>query len=128
MSLSITNFTKRNSPFSELFLSKIAQEILGSSYETSIAFVGDKRARKLNATYRQKTYVPNVLSFPLDKNSGEIFLNLHKVEQETKKFNMPYKKLCLYMLIHGMLHLKGHDHGPKMDALEQKFLQKFYIA
>ncbi len=128
MSLSITNFTKRNSPFSELFLSKIAQEILGASYEASVAFVGDQRARQLNITYRQKTYVPNVLSFPLDKDSGEIFLNLRKVEQETKKFNMPYKKLCLYMLIHGMLHLKGYDHGPKMDALEQKFLRKFYKA
>jgi len=126
MSLSITNFTKRNSPFSELFLSTIAHEILGASYEGSVIFIGDRRGRYLNTTYRQKTYVPNVLAFPLDATSGEIFLNLRKVERETSKFNMPYKKLCLYLLIHGMLHLKGLDHGTKMDALEQKFLAKFY--
>lgn len=128
MAVSITNFTKRNSPFSELFLSTIAKEILGVAYETSITFVGDRRAQQLNVQYRQKSYVPNVLSFPLDAASGEVVLNLRKVEHETKKFDMPYKKLCLYLLIHGMLHLKGLDHGPKMDSLEQKLLQKFYRA
>ncbi len=125
MNLSVNNFTRRNSPASELFLSKMAQEILGKDYSLSIVFIGDKRCRNINRTYRQKDYATNVLSFPLDKKSGEIFLNLRKVEQQTTQFEMPYKKLCIYLLIHGMLHLLGLDHGRKMDALEQKFLKKF---
>lgn len=125
MNLSVNNFTRRNSPTSELFLSKMAREILGKDYSLSIVFIGDKRCRNINRTYRQKDYATNVLSFPLDKKSGEIFLNLRKVEQQTTQFEMPYKKLCIYLLIHGMLHLLGLDHGRKMDALEQKFLKKF---
>lgn len=125
MNLSVNNFTRRNSPTSELFLSKMAQEILGKDYSLSIVFIGDKRCRNINRTYRQKDYATNVLSFPLDRKSGEIFLNLRKVEQQTTQFEMPYKKLCIYLLIHGMLHLLGLDHGRKMDALEQKFLKKF---
>ena len=32
-----------------------------------------------------------------------------------------------YLFIHGLLHLKGHDHGTDMDRLEAKFVKKFNL-
>ena len=123
--ISVTNFTKNNSPIKELFFAKIASEILPADYELSLVFVGDKKAQTLNKKYRNKDYIPNVLSFPIDKKSGEIFINLKQLEKETVKFQMDFPTIIIYMFIHGCLHLKGLDHGAKMDSLEKKYLKMF---
>jgi probable rRNA maturation factor len=101
--------------------------ILGKKYELSLLFVGAKRAQSLNQSYRQKSYVPNVLSFPLDDSHGEIYICPQVADKEAKNFNLTKKSYIAYLFIHGLLHLKGHDHSDKMDALEQKYLKQFGI-
>jgi len=102
--------------------------ILGKKYELSVAFVGTKRAQKLNVGYRQKTYVPNVLSFPLDETTGEIYLCPEIAYPEAKDFNLSKDGYIAFLFIHGLLHLKGHDHGATMEGLEQRYMKRFNIA
>lgn len=108
-------------------LVKIKEAILGSAYTVSIVFIGDTRARSLNRVYRKKNYIPNVLSFQLSKDEGEIFINPRQVRREMKKFDMPYRKLLGYLFIHGLLHLKGLDHGSTMNTMELKLLKQFQL-
>jgi probable rRNA maturation factor len=122
---SVTNFTKSKSPVSELLFTKIKDSILGKKYELSLVFIGDKRAITLNKKYRNKTYNPNVLSFPVDESSGEIFINLRQLKKEVAKFEMNFTELTKFMFIHGCLHLKGYEHGEEMEKMEQKYLKKF---
>lgn len=122
--LSIANTTKQKVGRVAHF-SSIAKDILGSSYELSLVFIGNRRSQTLNRTYRDKDYPTNVLSFPLDTSTGEIFINLDKVKVEKKDFDMNTQTFITYLFIHGLLHLKGHDHGKKMEALEEKYLQKY---
>jgi probable rRNA maturation factor len=103
-------------------------DILGKKYELALQFVGPTRAAKLNATYRQKTYTPNVLSFPLDTGVGEIFICPSIAKSEAKKFNLSVSGYVAYLFIHGLLHLKGHDHSDAMDKLEKRYLHKYSIA
>lgn len=114
-------------PHSKLRFSKIKDEILGKKYDLSLVFSGDQEIKKLNKTYCHKNYTPNILSFPLDKDSGEIFINLKIAEKESPKYEMDYKTYVLFLFIHGCLHLKGHDHGKKMENLEDKFLKKLKV-
>lgn len=107
---------------------EIKNAILGKKYELSLAFVGTKRARTLNTLYRQKTYVPNVLSFPLDTTHGEIFICTEVSYPEAKNFNLSREGYIAYLFIHGLLHLKGHDHSDTMDALEQRYLKRFNVV
>ena len=93
----------------------IAQHILNGEYELSIVFVGSQRMRTLNRTYRNKDADTNVLAFPLTDTSGEIVIN----PSRTKGFSV------LHLLIHGMLHLKGHRHGSTMEKSEQELLKIF---
>jgi rRNA maturation RNase YbeY len=99
--------------------------ILGKSYVLSLAFVGETRAQKLNVAYRNKTYVPNVLSFPLAKNAGEIYITPKVAAREAKKFNMTPRGYIGYLFIHGLLHLKGYPHGDTMDKAERKYVARF---
>jgi len=103
-------------------------DILGRTYDLSLVFVGERKALELNETYRNKSYTPNVLSFPLTPESGEIYIAPKIAKKEANKFNMTYKTYVGYLFIHGLLHLKGFKHGDKMERLERKFLKKFRLT
>lgn len=108
----------------ELFLS-IKNEILGKKYTLDLLFIGKTRAQSLNKTYRKKTYTPNILSFPIDENIGEIYLCVPVVKQAAQKENMTLKQYTLFLFIHGCLHLKGIEHGEAMEKLEDKYFAKY---
>lgn len=102
----------------------IAKRILGNTYSLSLVLCGDSLARALNKKYRKKGYSPNVLSFPLGKREGEIILNLKKTAREAKMYKTSVDKRSAFLFIHACLHLRGLDHGKKMDTLEQTFLKR----
>ena len=106
----------------------MAAHVLGTRYELSLVICGDTLAQRMNATYRKKTYKPNVLSFPLDKENGEIFLNLRCAEREAKKYHVRVRDRAALLFVHGLYHLKGFDHGDKMESLERATLKKFRFA
>jgi len=103
------------------------RKILGARYELSLAFVGKARAASLNRQYRQKTYSPNVLSFPLTNTSGEIVICPLVAKSEAAQFNLSVDGYVAFLFIHGLLHLKGYDHGDTMEKLESKYLKAFNI-
>ncbi len=108
-------------------IQKIKKDILGEKYFLSVNFVSPIIAQKLNIDYRQKDYIPNILSFPLSKQEGEIFICLSIVRKEAKKFSMSYREFLIFIIIHGVLHLKGLEHGDKMQKLEEKIFKKFML-
>jgi len=122
-SFSIKKTTKGKLP--SLPFVSMKEHILGEKYELSLVFVGDTLSRKLNKTYRGKDKPANVLSFPLEKNAGEIFINLREARKDAPRFKKSYNSFVGVLFMHGCLHLKGLDHGKKMDAEEKRLSKKF---
>ncbi len=108
-------------------LEEIKLKIVGQKYELSLVFIGKTRAASLNKQYRNKNYTPNVLSFPMSKTAGEIFICPQVAKKEAEKYNLSVKGYIAFLFIHGLLHLKGHDHGDTMDKQEIKYLKLFNI-
>ena len=106
-------------------LTEIKNRVLGNKYELSIAFVGDARAQTLNKRYKKKNTPTNVLSFPLSEESGEIIINPRRATRDAKLFAHTPHQHIVYLYIHGVLHLKGYQHGDTMDIEEQRLLRKF---
>lgn len=105
---------------------KIKNDILGKGYSLSIALVGEEKSRELNKKYRKKDKATNVLSFALSKNSGELVLCPAVIKTELKKFGRNYKELLGFLVIHGMLHLKGMRHSSRMEEAEAKYDKKYF--
>lgn len=124
-SFSISRTTKDRIPRLAFFDMKRA--VLGDAYRLSLVFVGDKRSQSLNRTYRKKSYIPNVLSFPLDRKNGEIFLNLRQAKREHAARGESYEFFVALLVIHGMFHLKGMRHGSTMEKQEARLLAKLKI-
>lgn len=106
---------------------QIARAVLGRRYCLSLVICGDELARRMNRAYRNKDYTPNVLSFPLDKYSGEIFLNIRQAQREAKQMGIAVRARLAHLFVHGCFHLAGYDHGEKMEQREDNILSRFKL-
>ncbi len=104
---------------------EIKNEILGESYDLSFAFVDKDTIQELNTKYRSIDKPTDVLSFTLSEESGEILICREIAKSKSKDFNMKAEEFLIFLVIHGMLHLKGLDHGAKMSAYELSYHSRF---
>jgi rRNA maturation RNase YbeY len=125
LSVDVQITTKRPAPLTARVVSRVAEEILGARYDLSVAFVGRRAAQAANIATRDKSYVPNVLSVPISKTEGEILICQDLLERDARRFGLKTRAAAAtFLLVHGCLHLKGLDHGPKMEKLEDAWLAK----
>ena len=122
--LEIRNFTRSSAPVFPF--SKALENIL-PGWDLSLVFAGEKRARQLNTLLRKKTYIPNVLSYEVGKKSGEIIICPSVARKQAPRYGFEYTHMTGFLFIHGLLHLKGYEHGSRMERAEQKFRKKFGI-
>ena len=105
---------------------RIKETLLGKAYDLTITFCTPLESQKYNKDYRKKNYPTNILSFPLSKTEGEVYICLSIARLDATKFQMSYIKFLHLLIIHGVLHLKGHAHGSTMEQLEEQNLKHFY--
>lgn len=122
---SISQTTKRKLP--RLRFAHIKESVLGKKYDLSLVFIGTQKMQTLNRIYRNKDYATDILSFPISDSMGEIYICREISDKKSKNFDRSTNNYLEFLFIHGCLHLLGHDHGDKMEALEKKYRKKFSI-
>jgi len=121
--VSILNKTKGTLP--RVPFSRIKDAALGTAYDLSLVFVGDRESKKINLTTRGKGYIPNVLSFELEDDAGEIVINPFEARRQAPHFDRSYTSMVAFLFIHGLCHLKGMQHGSTMEKSEARLRKKF---
>ena len=105
---------------------RLRDAVLGKKYKLSVVFAGSARLRKLNHLYRKKNKPTDILAFSISPREGELIISLTEVGKKARQFGRTYRSYFTYLIIHGLLHLKGLSHGSKMTskerALERRFL------
>ena len=103
----------------------------------TILLTNDAKLRALNASFRGYDKPTNVLSFPSASSDepylGDVALGRGVVAREARAQGKTFAAHVAHLVIHGILHLTGHDHEkPKdarvMEALETSLLAKLGIA
>lgn len=84
--------------------------------------------RQLNRQYRSQDRVTDVLSFAYNTHHGEVIVCYPQALAQAKQKQNPVKRELAWLIIHGILHVLGHDHDePKaartMRSLETTILQ-----
>jgi probable rRNA maturation factor len=121
----LSNETKATLP--RVAFRQIKEAALGSKYQLTVTFVSPAHIKKLNLHYRNKNEPTDILSFPLLKNEGEIYISPTETRKEAKKFGRSYENFMAFLFIHGCVHLKGYDHGGTMERIEAKIRERFGI-
>jgi probable rRNA maturation factor len=81
----------------------------------SVTLVGDAMIRKLNREYRSKDRATDVLSFPLGDAAqqhllGDVVISVATAKRQAAEYDATPQREIERLLIHGILHLLGHDH------------------
>jgi probable rRNA maturation factor len=118
---------KVNALFKVLYLG----ENVSKNQRTDIILCSDYYIKKLNASYRNKAYATDVLSFPFNEPDllGEIYVSLQRVKVQARRFGISYDDELQRLLVHGFFHLIGYDHQTvkERDEMEQKEQQYFNV-
>jgi len=103
----------------------------------SVLLTTDAAMQALNRHWRGLDKPTNVLSFPAADTAGgllgDIALGLGVVTGEAQAQGKPFASHVAHMLVHGFLHLLGHDHeaqdqGDAMEARERAILAELGYA
>ena len=108
--------------------------------EVNVLITDADTGRALNRDFRGKDYATNVLSFPTDLSPevkspliGDLAICAPVVSREAAEQGKRLRDHYAHMVIHGTLHLLGHDHvddhdAERMEALETRLLAALGIA
>ena len=100
-------------------LRRWASAALACDARVTLRFVGASEGRALNRTYRGRDYATNVLTFVYDSGvplAGDIVVCLPVVRREAKAQRKTLRAHLAHLVVHGVLHLQGHDHERAADA------------
>jgi probable rRNA maturation factor len=90
-----------------------------------IEFTSDAAIQALNMRFRGKDKATNVLSFPNPSQPfGSIAVALETVQREAEAQGKPFLHHVKHMILHGFLHLIGHDHE---IATERRLMESLEI-
>lgn len=105
----------------EPFVQKVMQLTSFDGEEVSISFCGDSFIQTLNKNYRDIDSPTDVLSFESGDSyedeegewfcAGDIIISLETLPKNAEYFEVDLNSELKRLLVHGLLHLNGMDHG-----------------
>jgi len=100
------------------FIKKVLELLELDNWELSVLFCNNRYIKTLNARYRNRDEATDVLSFPLCETgpdgrylAGDIVISLDALEENAGFFKVSADEELRRLLVHGILHLTGKDHG-----------------
>lgn len=120
----------------------LLHEEIGVECEISYSFVNADEIKALNAEYRGKDQVTDVLSFPMYEDFlkhkaeilktagqhpillGDVIINTDQARAQGEEFGHGFAREICYLSVHSVLHLLGYDHLADDDKLAMRQVEK----
>ncbi len=145
----------------ELFLRRVKRELGLTKSELTVCLMSDAEIARLNQDFRKKKGPTDVLSFPAARHKpvrvrrertgtrrdsgnvsplatrhspfylGDIAISPATARRYAKKNDRPVGNELRILILHGVLHLLGHDHETdrgEMDRIERKLRRRFGLS
>jgi probable rRNA maturation factor len=116
------------------FLLQLCLRLRISNKECAVLLTNDRTIRRLNHRFRKKDTPTDVLSFPCQSAPdralafenhylGDVIISVERAHRQavTRKHNL--ERELRILVIHGILHLLGHDHETDQGQMRRKELK-----
>jgi probable rRNA maturation factor len=104
----------------------------GVDGEVVVLLTDDATVRDLNARFRAKDRPTNVLSFPAPETArphlGDLVLALGVCVAEAAEQGKTVGDHLSHLVVHGVLHLLGHDHEDETEAEAMEARERAILA
>ncbi len=108
--------------------------------EISVVLGDDALVHRLNREFRATDRPTNVLSFALTEGEpepsgpggpvmlGDVVLAFDTVAREAREQSKSEREHALHLVVHGVLHLMGYDHGSEAEARDMERMEQRVLA
>jgi len=114
------------------WIERVIQENGCITGEINFIFTDDATLLKYNIKYLNTNTYTDIITFPLSDEeqviSGDVYISIERVRENALKYKVSLEDELKRILIHGVLHLMGHEdisviEKNKMTRLENKYLK-----
>ena len=114
--------------------------VTGSSERSlSIVLCDDALIEELNSRWRDVAGPTDVLSFPMDEGEvlaigdapsslGDVVISLETSARQAPEHGYTLHEELRLLLVHGLCHLLGHDHGEPDEAAAMRTLEEALLS
>jgi len=105
--------------FLETFAHRLCRHVAGGRWFQCL-ITDDRELQRLNRQFLGKNYPADVLSFPVKENAetlGDIAISYQRAREQARAFGHSVKDEVCILMLHGVLHLVGMDHGRDRGAM-----------
>ena len=110
------------------------ENLTNEMLECSFIFVDNEQIREINANYRQKDAVTDVITFaiedempgeikiqgiPMPRMLGDVVISLPRTREQAERYGHSFERELSFLAVHGCLHLLGYDH---IEPEEEKIM------
>lgn len=118
-------------------LARLLKELGLSEADLSVTVTDDATIREINREYRGVDAPTNVLAFALEEGEplpgaprvlGDIVISAETIQREAPPLGYTDGEMFYFYLVHGLLHLIGHDHeqGPEEAARQEAETERLW--
>jgi rRNA maturation RNase YbeY len=104
----------------------------GNKASITIIFSNDYKLRKLKKEYFGEDVFTDTISFNLEEEGdpieGEVYISLERVSENAHIFKQDFITECKRIIIHGCLHLLGHNDESAEDKIKMIQLEEKYLS
>lgn len=109
-----------------------ARKAAGVKWRVQILITSSEELRDLNRRFRHKDKPTDVLSFPaiVDGEAGDIAISADIATENAYLLGHSLGEELRILILHGILHLGGHDHeadNGEMEALELELRERLKL-
>jgi probable rRNA maturation factor len=93
-------------------------------HEVTFYLVSDRRMSQLHAEFSGVPGPTDILTF----HHGEVFISVDTAERQAAEFGNSLDRELRIYIVHGLLHLHGHDDHTSAEAAEMHRLQELLVS
>lgn len=113
------------------WLHKVAQDHGTRIDAVSFVLMTDKALLHFNQTFLQHNEFTDVITFPVESNNGvagDVLISYDRIKENAAAYGVSAQHELRRVMVHGLLHLLGHDDKSKTKREAMRLLEEKYLA
>ena len=114
-----------------LWLSNCISDMLLKEGDITYIFCDDEYLLEKNIKYLKHSTLTDVISFDYtlgDLISGDIFISVERILENSKIFNVSFKDELHRVMVHGILHFCGYTDKSSSDKTLMRSKEDYYLS